>query len=109
VKKARANIYNISKAKEQCDMIPFPEKNDDIDELSSTQNLHNLIVNASKTSKKNELRVLKGYKDRYKIKMNRLQMGPIFLAKLISIALNFLTSKQKTKKTKKTKALYSLS
>jgi len=90
-------------------MIPFPEKNDDIDELSSTQNLHNLIVNASKTSKKNELRVLKGYKDRYKIKMNRLQMGPIFLAKLISIALNFLTSKQKKQKNEKTKTLYSLS
>lgn len=30
--------------------------------------------------------------------MNRLQTGPILLAKLISIALNFLTSKQKQEK-----------
>uniref|UniRef100_A0A6N2NBQ8 Uncharacterized protein n=1 Tax=Salix viminalis TaxID=40686 RepID=A0A6N2NBQ8_SALVM len=39
------------------------KRNDAIDELSSTQNLHKLTVNASKTSKKTEFRVLKGYKD----------------------------------------------
>ena len=57
-------MYNIPKSKEQYGIIPFPEKkNDAIDELSSTQNLHKLTVNAFKTSKKNEFRVLKGYKD----------------------------------------------
>lgn len=59
----------ISKSKKQNDIIPFPQKKIKNDTNTQTFNhtklddLQDSIGNVSKINKKNELRILKGYKD----------------------------------------------
>lgn len=74
----------ISKTKKQYDIIPFPQKKNRNDTNTQTFNhtklddLQDLIGNVSKINKKNELRILKGYKDHTLKKNESAPDGSLF-------------------------------
>lgn len=71
-----------SKSKKQYDIIPFPQKKNDTNTQTfnhtKLDDLQDSIGNVSKINKKNELRILKGYKDHTLKKSESAPDGSLF-------------------------------